>query len=135
MRLDIFLLFLALQTIITWPLFMKTCRASSSIGVNILHFLHHALDIFNWWGPLFFLTRPIEYLIHFVVVLLIGIHWLTNDNICEVSRIVNKACGYDTKKWLDSLKSIIFGGSPRIVQLAYMGILLFIDYTQFRRII
>ena len=129
MRLHIFLLFLALQLLITWPQFAKTCPAR--VNIYILHFLHHVLDVFNWWGPLFFFTRPIEYFVHFVVIVFIGIHWLTNDNICEVSRIVNKACGYEPKKWLESLKSLLFEGTPRFVQLTYMSILLVIDYTQF----
>jgi hypothetical protein len=69
------------------------------------------------------------------VVLLIGLHWLTNNNICELSSIVNKVCGYEPKKWLPSIKTMIFEGTPNYIQLGYMGFLLYFDYTKFKILI
>ena len=101
MYLWLFGIIYGLQLLATLPGFIKTCKDAP----YALYFLHHALDVFLFWGPLF-LSKPSEFIGHFLFAIIVGIHWFTYGNRCILTVWMNRACGYAEDRWLDSLKNM-----------------------------
>ena len=99
----IFSLVFSFQIILTIPNFIKTCQ-SKTFYTWFLYFFHHLLDVFLFWSFLF-LTNKYEFLLHFILLILIVIHWATYDNKCILTVLMNRECGYSDEKWLDSIKN------------------------------
>jgi hypothetical protein len=105
MDIQIYLLVLLLQIILTFPRFIKTCENLDATSY-IIYFSHHAFDVFLFWSPLFLRTRA-EFAIHILVAIMTGIHWFYNNNSCIITEILNVRCGYPEMAWLDSIKNML----------------------------
>ena len=90
-----------LQIALTYPRFSKTCLDKDGIGVMV-YILHHLLDVFVFWSFLFLTTRT-EHLIHLLVILGVGLHWITNQYECIATTYMNEVCGVKRTQWLDSI--------------------------------
>lgn len=101
MRVLIFFLIFGIQIFLTIKDFVNLCVRPS----YLLYFAHHAFDVFLFWAPLFLVSK-IEYGLHFLFALGVGIHWFMNDNKCVATVEMNKQCGYPEDQWLDSLKNM-----------------------------
>tara|TARA_B100000287_G_scaffold384337_1_gene390735 strand:- start:301 stop:732 length:432 start_codon:yes stop_codon:yes gene_type:complete len=55
-------------------------------GLSLLY-IHHVLDIYIYFGGYF--TNPLYHLITIVILL---IHWITNDDKCFLTQWVNAVC-------------------------------------------
>jgi hypothetical protein len=89
------------QILLTFPFFNRSCIDHP----YFLYFVHHAFDVFLFWAPLFLISK-LEYGLHFLFGLGVGIHWFMNDNKCVATVEMNKQCGYEEERWLDSLKNM-----------------------------
>jgi hypothetical protein len=94
-----------IQIVLTAPTFQSSC-SKKTLWAYSLYFSHHIFDIFLFWGPLF-LRSKYDFLIHAITTLLIMIHWLTYDNKCIWTVLMNRECKYPEEQWLDSLKNMI----------------------------
>lgn len=56
---------------------------------ELLLFIHHLIDVYVFLGGILF--NP---LYHLIFVILVLIHWITNNNRCQVTIVTNKYCGY-----------------------------------------
>ena len=79
----IFGFFLLLQYL--WDRLTSNC---SSIEGEFLLFIHHIVGVYIYLGG--FLFNP---LYHLLFVCIILIHWITNNNTCELTIVTNKYCG------------------------------------------
>jgi hypothetical protein len=123
MRILIFLFVFVFQIFLTIKDFMNTCMRPS----YVLYLSHHAFDVFLFWAPLFLVTK-LEYTLHFMFALGVGIHWFINDNKCIATVEMNRQCGYDEGQWLNSLKNM-FGIRKyfEYFHFAWIGILMAYD--------
>lgn len=123
MRVLIFIALWAFQIFLTVREFLNTCMYPS----YLLYLFHHAFDIFLFWAPLFLVSK-FEYGLHFLFALGVGIHWFTNGNKCIATVEMNKQCGYEEERWLDSLKNM-FGLRSyfEYFHFAWIGILMAYD--------
>ncbi len=94
-----------IQILLTFPTFYKTCERKTLYSY-FLYFIHHLFDVFLFWSPFFLVTRK-EFLLHIAIIVLIFIHWLTYDNKCIITVLMNRECGYPDEEWLDSLKNML----------------------------
>jgi hypothetical protein len=101
MNLFLYLVLVLAQLVITGPRFRSTCNDTTGIG-SLVYVLHHGLDVFVFWGFLFLTTRT-EYAIHAMVLILVAIHWFTNNYECIFTTYMNEICGYPRSQWLDSI--------------------------------
>ncbi len=101
----IFLFILFLQLTLTLRYFIESCESKSAY-TWFLYVFHHILDIFLFWSFLFLTTR-LEFGLHLLLLLGVVIHWLTYDNKCIITVLMNRECGYPDEKWLDSLKNML----------------------------
>ncbi len=92
----------------------------------LLYAAHHAFDVFLFWAPLFLITK-LEYGLHLLFAVGIGIHWFTNDNKCIATVEMNKQCGYEEERWLDSLKNM-FGVRKHFEYFHFMWIGILMAY-------
>jgi hypothetical protein len=93
-----------IQIAVTLRHFLATCK-SKTYYTWFIYIFHHLFDIFLFWSFLFLTTR-LEFGLHFVILLGVVIHWLTYDNKCILTVLMNRECGYPDDKWLDSLKNM-----------------------------
>lgn len=93
----------ALQLAVTLPPFQDTCKDKTP-RTYTLYATHHLLDIFLFWSFLFLTTRS-DHMLHATAVILVALHWITNNNRCVATVVMNRACGYPEEQWLDSLKN------------------------------
>ena len=105
MRYIPFLIVYFIQLALTFPKFQATCDRKTLYSYS-LYFIHHLLDVFLFWSFLFLTTRT-DYLLHILLVVIVAIHWLTYDNLCILTVIMNRQCGYPDEMWLDSLKNML----------------------------
>lgn len=103
MSILIFVIVLILQYILTLGYFVETC-SRCTLYVWLLYITHHILDVFLFWSFLF-LRRRIEYIYHLIFLVFVVIHWKSYDNKCILTVMMNRECGYEESKWLDSLKN------------------------------
>ena len=69
--------------------------------------------------------NPLYHLIFIVVIL---IHWLTNNNKCELTVITNKYCGYNTeKKFHDLTYKLQLNKLNKNIHYYYLIALIFYD--------
>ena len=69
---------------------------------EILLFIHHCINAYIFLGG--FLFNTVYHLLFIIIVL---IHWITNDNKCYITEITNEYCGYETdKKFQDLLQKL-----------------------------
>jgi len=54
---------------------------------NVILYIHHIFGIYIYFGG--FLLNP---LYHFIIILLTMMHWISNDNKCFLTEIVNDIC-------------------------------------------
>ncbi len=101
MKYIIFLIIYAIQIAITYPTFNDTCNPG--LYALFLYLTHHLLDIYLFFS-IFFLQTKLDFMLHALLVILIIIHWLTYDNKCILTVIMNRECGYPDEMWLDSIK-------------------------------
>jgi hypothetical protein len=104
MLLLIFLFVFVLQILLTLPRFVQDCE-SKTVYTWALYIFHHLFDVFLFWSFLF-LTTKIEFGIHLLILIGVVIHWLTYDNKCIITVLMNRECGYPEDDWLDSLKNM-----------------------------
>jgi hypothetical protein len=104
MRWFVFFLVFGIQIILTLPRFYETCKTKSAYTWS-LYFFHHLFDIFLFWSFLF-LTTKFEFGLHLLILISVVIHWLTYDNKCIITVLMNRECGYPEEEWLDSLKNM-----------------------------
>lgn len=103
MKWTVFLGLYGLQIGLTIRPFTKSCL-SLDFERWVIYLGHHLFDVFLVWSFLF-LTKPIEFLAHFLLAIGVAIHWATNNNECELTVYMNKLCGYPADQWLDSIKN------------------------------
>lgn len=123
MRWFVYFGLVALQLGITYPTFSETC-AGRGEGVYVVH---HLLDVFVFWSFLFLTTR-LEHLIHLGTILVVILHWLTNNYECIATTYMNELCGYPRDQWLDSMVNRI---RPfYYTHLVWLGLLILYDITR-----
>jgi hypothetical protein len=105
MRWLIFLFIFVLQLVLTLPRFLQTCE-SKSLYTWSLYIFHHFFDVFLFWSFLF-VTTKLEFGLHLLILIGVVIHWLTYDNKCIITVLMNRECGYPEEQWLDSLKNMV----------------------------
>ena len=105
MNYTIFFIVYLIQIALTFPKYQATCQ-KKTLYAYFLYFFHHLLDVFLFWSILF-LTNRIDFLIHIFFVVIVSIHWLTYNNLCILTVIMNRECGYPDEMWLDSLKNML----------------------------
>ena len=69
-----------------WDRLTSNCL---SLTGELLLFVHHIIGVYVYLGG--FLFNPLYHLIFVIIIL---IHWRTNNNRCELTIITNKYCGY-----------------------------------------
>ena len=74
----------------------------STITGNILLLFHHFIGIYLFIGG--FLFNNYYHLLFLIGVI---IHWITNNNRCEITIITNKYCNYDEKKKFNDFPNMI----------------------------
>jgi hypothetical protein len=104
MNIAIYLFLYFGQVIVTFPEFWNTC-GRLNFETFLLYFAHHALDVFLFWSWFFLVTRR-EYIAHLIALLIVSIHWVTNNNNCIATEYMNKLCGYKQDQWLSSFKNM-----------------------------
>jgi len=93
-KISLFIFFSLIQYFI--DIYQNPCE--TNIGKSLLLF-HHFLSGYLYLGG--FLFNPLYHLIICIIVL---IHWITNNNKCELTVIANKYCEYqENKKFNDTL--------------------------------
>ena len=103
MRLDYFLVVFVIQIALTLPKFATTCATLNLENWGVYVF-HHALDVYLFWSVLFLTTR-LDFTLHLMSCVLVGLHWFFNNNLCVLTVYLNRKCGYNETDWLDSLKN------------------------------
>ena len=93
MKYIIFFIFLLIQYL--WDRSTSTCL---TLKGEILLIIHHIIGVYIYLGA--FLFNPLYHLLFIILVL---IHWLTNNNKCELTIITNKYCGYDKERKFQDL--------------------------------
>lgn len=101
MNVWIYLLLVIIQLAVTYPTFSATCSTANGIG-GVVYLFHHFLDVYVFWAFLFLTTRR-EHLVHLLVIVMVAIHWLTNNYECIATTYMNHLCGYPRDTWLDSI--------------------------------
>ena len=71
----------------------RACMRTTSPHVLALILIHHAMNVFLLFGWLF--RSPLLRYAHIATVVGVAIHWKTNGNRCELTRYVNRACGWN----------------------------------------
>ena len=104
MNISVFSVIYLAQVIVTFPNFRNTCERLNFERLS-LYFIHHILDVFLFWSFLFLTTRK-EYIVHLITMVVVALHWITNNNNCIATEYMNKLCGYNQNQWLDSLKNM-----------------------------
>jgi hypothetical protein len=133
MNLQVFLIILAIQIIITLPNFIKTCKYFCSFTL-LVYLFHHAYDVFLFWAP-FFLNKAIEFSTHFLLALVTGLHWFMNDNNCIITEYMNELCGYRKDAWLDSIKNKLgLRSLNEYFQFIWVGLLMVYDGFMIRKL-
>jgi hypothetical protein len=70
-----------------------------TIKGEIYLFIHHIMSVYILFGG--FLFNPIYHLIFLIIILL---HWITNNNKCLLTELTNKYCGLNkNRKFKDFL--------------------------------
>ena len=98
-------------------------NSCTSVSGNVLLLIHHIMSIYIFIGG--FLYNP---LYHLVFILLVLLHWTTNNNRCIITGITNKQCGWDFKQPFNDLYAQI--GVSRYIshgKWILLGILASID--------
>ena len=74
----------------------------STFTGNLLLLIHHLVGIYISIGGILFNN-------YYHLLFLIGviIHWITNNNRCELTIITNKYCNYDEKKNFNDFPNMI----------------------------
>lgn len=93
MKYIIFTIFLLIQYL--WDRSTSTCL---TLKGEILLIIHHIICVYIYLGG--FLFNPKYHLILIVIVL---VHWFTNNNHCELTILTNKYCGYNKEKKFEDL--------------------------------
>ena len=74
----------------------------STTRSKIILFIHHIISIYIMFGG--FLLNPFYHLIFTITVL---IHWITNNNRCQITIINNRECGIDeSNQFQDFLQTL-----------------------------
>jgi len=94
-----------IQILVTLRHFLDTCQSKTAY-TWFLYIFHHIFDVFLFWSFLF-VTTPAEFGVHLFLLIGVGIHWLTYDNTCILTVLMNRECGYPDEQWLDSLKNML----------------------------
>ena len=108
MRWSVYGFVLAIQVIMTLPRLNATCQELDALRFFV-YIIHHFLDVYVFWGFLF-LQTPAEFFVHEIVILLVAVHWFTNNYECILTTYLNGLCGYPHKAWLDSIVSRLGSG-------------------------
>jgi hypothetical protein len=98
-----FLLVYGLQLAVTYRRHVTTCQDTSASG-RLLYGTHHALDVYLFWAPLFLETAT-EWRFYIGIATVMLAHWLTYQNRCIATVVMNRRCGFPESQWLDSLKN------------------------------
>jgi hypothetical protein len=115
-----------IQILLTIRRFMSTCRLLT-LPIWFIYITHHLLDVFLFWSFLF-VSQRIDYWIHILMVLIVGIHWVLNDNQCIATTWMNQECGFPEDEWLDSLKNMLgFRKLSEYFLFYWLGILVIYD--------
>ena len=101
-----FLMVYLIQVLTTYPTFDATCMSTktSKLEPYILYFVHHLLDVYLFWSPLFLFTK-VDAALHILAILVVAVHWITYNNRCVLTVVMNRSCAYNEGDWLDSLKN------------------------------
>lgn len=74
----------------------------STITGNLLLLIHHFVGIYIFIGGILFNNYY-----HLLFLISIIIHWITNNNSCQLTIITNKYCNYDEKKKYNDFPNMI----------------------------
>jgi hypothetical protein len=131
MRWSVFGALLVVQLLLVMPHFIQSC-ASVTATSTAIYLLHHPLDIFLFWSPLF-LTSYTDHVVHALVAIGVIIHWITNNSRCIVTVAINELCGWPQKDRLHSLKNMVLGRRyERYNYLWLIGVVLYDFWVIFR---
>lgn len=101
MKLTLFIFIYTIQIILASLQYLKTCKNKNLLSYLIL-VLHHILDVYVFFG-IFISETYIENMINLIVIILIILHWLTNNYTCFLTVYLNRICKEDDNTWLYSL--------------------------------
>jgi len=101
MKYELLLLIFLIQFSLASLDFLRNCQNKNLFNYSIL-LLHHLLDVYVFFGIFVTETRN-ERIIHLITILLIMIHWFTNNYECWLTTYLNELCNEPKNKWLYSL--------------------------------
>jgi hypothetical protein len=104
MNYQLFILIFIIQFILASMDFFKNCQKKNLYNYLIL-FLHHLLDVYVFFG-IFLTENKNEKLLHLLTIVLILIHWFSNNYECWLTTYLNDLCLEPRNKWLYSLAFI-----------------------------
>jgi hypothetical protein len=126
MRWGVYGIVLGIQILVTIRRFITSCKELSLVAWG-MYIIHHFLDVFLFWSFLF-LTEPIEYILHILLVIGVAIHWFSYENRCVATVYMNRLCGFPEDEWMDSLKNMT--GLRKVseyFQFVWLGVLVLLD--------
>lgn len=99
----------------------------NNIKGNILLYIHHIINVYIYFGA--FLFNPFY---HLISLILIVIHWITNDNKCKLTEWMNEICypEYTEYKGFNDLSRMI-GLQDKYPNISYYYIFIMIIYDLF----
>ena len=99
----------------------------NNIKGNILLYIHHIINVYIYFGA--FLFNPFY---HLISLILIVIHWITNDNKCKLTEWKNEICypEYTEYKGFNDFSRMI-GLQDKYPNISYYYIFIMIIYDLF----
>jgi hypothetical protein len=108
------------------------CAKSSPVGLTV-YLVHHAIDIFLFWGFLFLRTAA-EFAAHIGLVVGVVAHWFINGNQCALTEYMNSLCGKPVTEWFPSLKNMLgLRAISEYFQFAWLGLHVAWDFSRILR--
>jgi hypothetical protein len=97
-----FILLLLSSLSYIYEIYLQPCKKQYvPLYIKLIRFIHHLIVTFYILG---FLKYP---LVSLILLISIKIHWLINNDKCELTVKVNKYCGYNTNKFITLFHSFL----------------------------
>ena len=101
-----------------------TNKICNSLKGDLFLLFHHLVSIYILFGGLLF-----NKYLHGLFIIIVLIHWLTNNNKCELTQITNRYCGYqENKPFYDIIYTLSIEKIIENFHWYLLLLLLFIDF-------
>lgn len=106
MNLILFTLIYLIQILFALKNYQTNCK-NKTLYKNSIFLFHHLFDVYVFFG-LTFLTSVTEKRIYLITLILLILHWFTNNYQCFLTVHLNQLCQIPEESWLDSLVTEIY---------------------------